>query len=115
MWRIKKKLEESQLEDIITERPKFRRQKSDHKEEREYDNLPPMPPLEGDKKELKEKKGLKILTPNKLLTNLLVLFAQIKAGNNSYKLRTEIRQIVYLLYQHNKITKKLYNKLIKSL
>ena len=27
----------------------------------------------------------------------------------------EIRQILYLLYEHNKITKKVYNSLIKSL
>ena len=39
----------------------------------------------------------------------------VKTGNNSYKLKTEIRQILYLLYQHNKITKKLCNILIKSL
>ena len=35
--------------------------------------------------------GLKILAPNKLLTRLWILLAQIKAGNNSYKLKTEIR------------------------
>ena len=50
--------------------------------------------------------GLKILTPNKLL-------AKIKAGDNSYKLKNEIRQILYLLYQHNKITQKVYDNLIK--
>ena len=54
---------------------------------------------------------MKISTPNKLLTRNLVLLAQAKAGNNSYKLKKEIIQI-YLLYQHNKITKKLYNNLI---
>ena len=43
-----------------------------------------MPPAEVDK-EVKEEKGLKILTPNKLLTRLQTLLAQIKAGNNSYK------------------------------
>ena len=31
--------------------------------------------------------GLKILTPNKLLTRLSILLAEIKAGNNSYKLK----------------------------
>ena len=62
--------------------------------------------LEGGEEEVKEEKGLKILTPNKLLTRLPILLAQIKAGNNSYKLKNEIRQILYLLYQHNKITKK---------
>ena len=65
-----------------------------------------MLPLEGDK-EGKGAKELKILTPNKLLTRLPVLLVQIKAENNSYKLKNKIRQIVYLFYQHNKITKKL--------
>ena len=40
-----------------------------------------MPPLEGDEK-VKERKGLKILTPNKLLTRLSILLVQIGAGNN---------------------------------
>ena len=56
-----------------------------------------MPPLEGDEEEIKKGKGLKILTPNELLTRLSVLLAQMKAGNNSYKLKNEIRQILYLL------------------
>ena len=47
-----------------------------------------------------------MLTLNKLLTRLQILLAQIKAGNNSYKLKNEIRQILYLLYQHNKSLKK---------
>ena len=71
--------------------------------------------LESDEEETKEEKRSKILTPNKLLTSLSVLSAQIKAENNSNKLKNEIRKILYLLYQHNKITKKLYNNLIKSL
>ena len=71
-----------------------------------------MSPLEGDEKEVRERKGIKILTPNKLLTRLPALLAQIKAGNNSYKLKEEIRQIMYLHYQQNKTTKNLYNNLI---
>ena len=59
--------------------------------------------------------GLKVLISNKSLTRLPILLAQIKAGNNSNKLKNEIRQILYLLYQHNKITKKVCNNLIKSL
>ena len=58
--------------------------------------------------------GLKTLTPNKLLTRLPILLAQIKTGNNSYKLKNEIRKTLHLLYQHNKITKKVYKDLIKS-
>ena len=65
-----------------------------------------MPPLEGDEEEVKEGKELKILTPNKLLTRLPILLAQIKAGDNSRKLKNDVRQIVYLLYQYSKITKK---------
>ena len=57
----------------------------------------------------------KNLTPNKLLTRLPILLAQIKAGNNSYKIKNEKRQILYLLYQHKNITKKIRNNLMKSL
>ena len=50
---------------------------------------------------------IKILTLNKLLTRLPVLLAQITAETNLYKLKNnKIRQILYLLYQQNKITKK---------
>ena len=78
------------------------------------DELDHMPPLEGDK-EVKEGRGLKILIPKKLLTRLPILLAQIKAGNNLYKLKDEIKQLLYIMYQHNKITKEVYNNLIKSL
>ena len=43
---------------------------------------------EGDK-EVKEGKGLKILTPNKVLIKLSIILAQIKAANNSSKLKNE--------------------------
>ena len=77
-------------------------------------DIPTIPLLVVYKEDVKEGKVIKILTPNKLLTKLPVLLAQIKAGNNSYKLKNEIRQIKCLLYQHNKISQKLYNNLIKS-
>ena len=47
-------------------------------------------PLESEE-EVKEGKALKILIPNKLIIRILVLLAQIKAGNNSYKLKNEVR------------------------
>ena len=56
-----------------------------------------MPPLEVDE-EVKEGKGLKVLTRNKLLTRLLILLAQIKTGNNSYKLQNEMRQILFFFF-----------------
>ena len=74
-----------------------------------------MSPLEGDEKKVKEGKKFKILTPNKLLTRLPIILAQIKAGNNSYKLKSETRKMLYLLHQHNKITENVYNNLMKSL
>ena len=58
------------------------------------EKLDDLPPLE-DYKEVKEGRGLKILTTNKLLTRLSVLLAQIKTGYNSNKLKNKIRQIVY--------------------
>ena len=60
-------------------------------------------------KKKNEGTGLTIKIPNKLLTRLPVLLSQISAGNNSYKVKNEIRQILYLLYHYNKTTKKLYN------
>ena len=52
----------------------------------EFIDLPNILPLEGEE-EVKEGKGLKVLTPNKLWTRFSILLAQIKAGNNSYKLK----------------------------
>ena len=51
-----------------------------------------MTPVKGDEK-IKKGKGLKVLTPKKLMTRLLILLAQIKTGNNSNKLKNEIKQI----------------------
>ena len=67
---------------------------------------------------------MEVLTPEKLLARLPRLLAH-KAGNNLYKLENEIRQIVHFLYQNNtlltntllihyKITKKVYNSVMKS-
>ena len=62
-----------------------------------------------------EGEGLKILTPNQMLKRLPIALAQIKPGNNSETLLNEIRQIVYSLYRSKEITKKVYNKIIKSI
>ena len=43
--------------------------------------------------------GLKILTPNQMLSRLPITLAPLKAGNNSEKLKNEIRQIIYSLYR----------------
>ena len=60
--------------------------------------------------------GLKILTPNQMLSRLPISLAQLNAGNNSEKLKNEIRQLLYSLYRSKKLTKQLYTKqLYKSL
>ena len=56
--------------------------------------------------------GLKILTPNQMLSRLPNTLAQLKAGNNSEKLKNEIRQLLYSLYRSKKLTKQLYKSLI---
>ena len=56
--------------------------------------------------------GLKILTPNQMLSKLPIKLAQLKAGNNSEKLKNETRQLLYSLYRPKKLTKQLYKSLI---
>ena len=62
--------------------------------------------------EKKQGLGLKILTPNQMLSRLPITLAQLKAGNNSEKLKNEIRQLLYSLYRSKKLTKQLYKSLI---
>ena len=56
--------------------------------------------------------GLKILTPNQIISRLPISSAQLKAGNNSGKLKNEIRQLLYSLYRSNKLTKNIFKSLI---
>ena len=56
--------------------------------------------------------GLKILTPNQMLNRLPIILAQLKAGNNSEKLKNKIKQILYSLYQSKKLTKNVYKSLV---
>ena len=59
-----------------------------------------------------EGRGLKILTPSQMLSRLPISLAQLKAGNNSEKLKNEIRQILHSLYKSKKLTKNIYKSLI---
>ena len=56
--------------------------------------------------------GLKILTPNQMLSRLPISLVPLKVGNNSEKLRDEIRQILYSLYRSKKLTEQIYKSLI---
>ena len=59
-----------------------------------------------------QRKDLKILTPNQMLSRLPISLPHLKAGNNSEKLKNEIRQILYSLYRSKKLTKQLYKSLV---
>ena len=64
--------------------------------------------LEFTLKEQKQKgQELKILTPNQMLCRLPISLAQLKAGNNSEKLKNEIRQLLYSLYRRKQLYKSL--------
>ena len=56
-------------------------------------------------KQNQQGKGLKILTPNQMLSRLPITLAQLKAGNNSEKFKNEIRQLLYSLYRSKNVTK----------
>ena len=59
-----------------------------------------------------QKKGLKILTPNQMLSRLPISLAQLNAGNNSEKLKNEIRQLLCSLYRSKKLTRHIYKSLV---
>ena len=78
-----------------------------------------MPELESEESAAERRnqqgKGIKILTPNQMLSRLPITLAQLKAGNNSDKLKNEMRQLLYSLYRSKNMTKQIYNNLIKPL
>ena len=57
--------------------------------------------------QLEQQKGeeLKILTPNQMLSRLPITLAQLNTGNNSEKLKNEIRRLLYSLYRSKKTYK----------
>ena len=59
--------------------------------------------------------GVKILKSNQMLSRLPISLAQLKAGNNSEKLKNEIRQLLHSLYCSKITTKQAYNNLIKPI
>ena len=59
-----------------------------------------------------QEQGLKILTPNQMLSRLPVSLAQLKARNNFEKRRNEIRQLLYFLCRSKQLTKNIYKSLV---
>ena len=56
--------------------------------------------------------GLKILTPNQMLSRLPISLAQLKAEKNTKKLKNEIRQLLYSLYRSKKLTEQICKSLV---
>ena len=93
------------------------KEKSD-KEKQESNEQPDttnMSELEGTESAEQPGQGLKMLTPDQMISRLPITLAQLKAGNNSQKLINEIRQLLYSLYRSKKLTKTIYNHLISAI
>ena len=97
---------EQKFDKSIGERVKLRRQKADDKTDETGDeelDITDMPDLEtvvsAEQRRKHKGNGSKILTPQQMLSRLPISLAQLKAGNNSQKLKNEIRHLLYSLYR----------------
>ena len=61
-----------------------------------------------------ERKGLKIITPEQMLSRLPISLVQLREGNNSQELRNEIRQVLYSLYTRKKLSKTILKHLMNT-
>ena len=66
-------------------------------------------------KDSQKGEGIKILTPNQMLSRLSIALVQLQAGNNSNKLKNEIRQLLYSLYCSKDMTEQIYKSLIGTI
>ena len=62
-----------------------------------------------------EGNGLKILIPKEMRTRLRITLAQLKVGNNSEKLKHEIRPLLHTLHRSKNLPKTIYNNLINTI
>ena len=59
--------------------------------------------------------GLKVLTPKQMLQRLSIALVQVKPGNTSENLLSEIFQIIYCLYWRKEVSKEVYNNIMNSI
>ena len=59
-------------------------------------------------------RGFRMLTSKQMVRRLLIVLAQVKAGNTSENLLNQIRQILYSLYSAKQITKEVCNNIMNS-
>ena len=50
-----------------------------------------------------------------MLSGLPISLGQLKVGNNSQKLKDEIRQLLYSLYKSKKLSKTIYKHLMNTI
>ena len=62
---------------------------------------------------IQSEQGLKILTPSQMLSRILTTLAQSNTGNNSEKLKNQIRQLLHSLYRAKKTSINVWLTLIK--
>ena len=58
---------------------------------------------------------LKILTPKQMISRIPISLAQLKAENNSQKLKNEVSQLLHSLYRSKNLSKTSYNHLINAI
>ena len=113
---------EQKFDESIGERVKLRRQKADDKKDGSGDeqlDTIDMPELESEESAAQRRnqrgQGLKILTRQQMLSRLPISLAHLRAGNNSQKLKNEVRQLLYSLYRSKKLSKTIYKHLMNTI
>ena len=72
----------------------------------ERDNMPDLESEEfTEQRRNQEGQGLKIITPNQMLSRLRISLAQLKTRINSEKIKNEIRQLLHFLYRSKNLQK----------
>ena len=79
---------------LLAEIPNFKDKKLD-----EQPDTTDMPELKSEESAEQKGIGIKILTPNQMLSRLPISLSQLKAGNSSEKPKNEIRQLLHSLYR----------------
>ena len=106
--RIQEKMVE--ILSLLKEIPEFKDKKLDAQSDTTN-----MSELESEEPAEQKGVGLKILTPSQMLSRFPISLAQLKAGNNSEKLKNKIRQLLYSLCKSKILTKKIINNLINTI
>ena len=103
MYFIREEMIDAFKKGIFPYTDEFQVEKETDEEIDEQPDTTDMPELESEEsvkqRRNQQGKGLKILTPNQMLSRLTIFLAQLKAANNSEKLKTEIRQLLCFLYR----------------